>query len=51
MRTLGEWGHKIVPTSDFTAAVGGMQAIVVDLRKETMTAGADPRRTGYLVGW
>jgi gamma-glutamyltranspeptidase/glutathione hydrolase len=50
-RALGEWGHKIVATSDFTAAVGGMQAIVVDLQKGTMTAGADPRRTGYAVGW
>jgi gamma-glutamyltranspeptidase / glutathione hydrolase len=51
LRALGEWGHTIVPTSDFTAAVGGMQAIVVDLQKGTMTAGADPRRTGYAVGW
>ena len=50
-RALGEWGHTIVATSDFTAAVGGMQAIVVDLQKGTMTAGADPRRTGYAVGW
>ena len=38
-------------TSDFTSAVGGMQAIVVDLAKGTMLAGADPRRTGYAVGW
>ena len=37
--------------SDFTAAAGGMQAIVVDLAKGTMLAGADPRRTGYAVGW
>ena len=50
-RALGEWGHTIVATSDFTAGVGGMQAIVVDLQKGTMTAGADPRRTGYAVGW
>jgi gamma-glutamyltranspeptidase/glutathione hydrolase len=50
-RTLTDWGHAIRPTSDFTAAVGGMQAIVVDLEKGTMTAGADPRRTGYAIGW
>jgi hypothetical protein len=37
-------------TSDFTAAAGGMQAIVVDQRTGTMMAGADPRRTGYAVG-
>jgi gamma-glutamyltranspeptidase/glutathione hydrolase len=51
LRTLTEWGHKLAPTSDFTAAAGGMQAIVVDLAKGTMLAGADPRRTGYAVGW
>ena len=51
LKTLASWGHKIVPTSDFTAAAGGMQAIVVDLARGTMTAGADPRRTGYAVGW
>jgi gamma-glutamyltranspeptidase / glutathione hydrolase len=48
---LTEWGHHLNVTSDFTAAVGGMQAIVVDLEKGTMTAGADPRRTGYAVGY
>ena len=51
LKTLEEWGHKLAPTSDFTAGVGGMQAIVVDLEKGTMIAGADPRRTGYAVGW
>jgi gamma-glutamyltranspeptidase/glutathione hydrolase len=51
MDQLKQWGHKIAPTSDFTAAVGGMQAIVIDLQKGTMLAGADPRRTGYAVGW
>lgn len=48
---LKEWGHHLNITSDFTAAVGGMQGIVVDLEKGTMTAGADPRRTGYAVGY
>jgi gamma-glutamyltranspeptidase / glutathione hydrolase len=51
LHALEQWGHHLAPTSDFTAAVGGMQAIVVDLSKGTMTAGADPRRTGYAVGW
>ncbi len=51
IRTLEQWGHVMKPASDFTAAVGGMQAIVVDLEKGTMLAGADPRRTGYAVGW
>jgi gamma-glutamyltranspeptidase/glutathione hydrolase len=51
LKALEDWGHKIAPTSDFTAQVGGMQAIVVDLDKGTMTAGADPRRTGYAIGY
>ncbi len=51
IHTLEEWGHHFNVTSDFAAAVGGMQAIVIDLDKGTMKAGADPRRTGYAVGW
>jgi gamma-glutamyltranspeptidase/glutathione hydrolase len=51
LKALEDWGHKVAPTSDFTAQVGGMQAIVVDLEKGTMTAGADPRRTGYATGY
>jgi gamma-glutamyltranspeptidase/glutathione hydrolase len=51
MKTLRDWGHKLVPSTDFTAGTGGMQAIVVDLETGTMVAGADPRRTGYAVGW
>src|SRR6185295_5207287 len=41
LKTLTEWGHTLAPTSDFTAAAGGMQAIVVDLARGTMLAGAD----------
>jgi gamma-glutamyltranspeptidase/glutathione hydrolase len=51
LQTLEQWGHHFNVASNFTAAVGGMQAIVIDQEKGTMTAGADPRRTGYAVGW
>ena len=51
IETLQSWGHHINAVSNFTAQVGGMQAIVIDQEKGTMTAGADPRRTGYAVGW
>jgi gamma-glutamyltranspeptidase len=51
LKALEDWGHKVAPTSDFTAQVGGMQAIVVDLEKGTMTAGADPGCTGYAIGY
>ena len=51
MKALTDMGYKLKPVGAFTAAVGGMQAVVVDLDTGTMTAGADPRRTGYAVGW
>jgi gamma-glutamyltranspeptidase/glutathione hydrolase len=51
VKTLEGLGHRIAVTSDFTAAVGGMQGIVIDHATGAMFAGADPRRTGYAVGW
>jgi gamma-glutamyltranspeptidase/glutathione hydrolase len=48
---LQAMGHHLNVTSDFTGAVGGMQGIAIDQAKGTMVAGADPRRTGYAVGW
>jgi gamma-glutamyltranspeptidase/glutathione hydrolase len=51
LKALQAMGHHLSITSDFTAAVGGMQAIVIDPATGTMAAGADPRRTGYAVGW
>jgi gamma-glutamyltranspeptidase/glutathione hydrolase len=48
---LQAMGHTIRALPEFTAAVGGMQGILVDQRKGTMAAGADPRRAGYAVGW
>jgi gamma-glutamyltranspeptidase/glutathione hydrolase len=49
--TLQAMGHTIRALPEFTAAVGGMQGILVDQQKGTMAAGADPRRAGYAVGW
>ncbi len=51
MEALTKMGYVLKPGGAFTAAVGGMQAVVVDENTGTMTAGADPRRTGYAVGW
>ncbi|MCU1324277.1 MAG: gamma-glutamyltranspeptidase [Acidobacteriaceae bacterium] len=51
MEALKKMGYTLKNGGAFTAAVGGMQAVVVDLETGTMTAGADPRRTGYAVGW
>ncbi|MCA1586102.1 MAG: gamma-glutamyltransferase [Acidobacteria bacterium] len=51
LRQLEAMGHRVRQLPEFTAAVGGMQGILVDLRKGTMAGGADPRRAGYAIGW
>ena len=49
LRRLEEMGHNVEVTDEW--ALGSMQGIVMDPETGTMTAGADPRRTGYAVGW
>jgi gamma-glutamyltranspeptidase/glutathione hydrolase len=44
-------GHTLDMLPAFTAGVGGVQGILFNLDAGTMTAGADPRRAGYAVGW
>ncbi len=46
---LEEKGHRVDVTAEF--AVGNMQGILRNPKTGTMTAGADPRRIGYAVGW
>lgn len=48
---LKAMGHAIEMLPSFTAGVGGAQGILFNLAAGTMTAGADPRRAGYAVGW
>ncbi len=48
-RDLTAKGHVVEMTAEF--AIGNMQGILKDPKTGTMTAGADPRRTGYAVGW
>ena len=48
---LKAMGHTVEMLPEYTAGVGGMQGILVDLKTKTMTAGADPRRAGYAIGW
>lgn len=47
---LRAMGHKIAVQGGF-GSIGSMQGILVDLRTGTMTAGADPRRQAYAIGW
>lgn len=51
IKALEAMGHVVELLPDFTAGVGGMQGILVDQKTRTMTAGADPRRAGYAIGF
>jgi len=44
-------GHSLEMLPAFTGGVGGVQGVLFNLEAGTMTAGADPRRAGYAVGW
>jgi gamma-glutamyltranspeptidase/glutathione hydrolase len=43
-------GHAVQVTPGF-GSIGHVQAIRIDLKTGAMTAGADPRRTGYAMGY
>jgi gamma-glutamyltranspeptidase/glutathione hydrolase len=44
-------GHQLLLLPDYTAGTGGMQGILINAATGTMSAGADPRRAGYAIGW
>jgi gamma-glutamyltranspeptidase/glutathione hydrolase len=46
---LRDRGHKVEATSGY--ALGSIQGILMNMETGTMTAGADPRRAAYAVGW
>ena len=46
---LKEIGHDPIPVAEF--GIGNMQGILMNRKTGTMTAGADPRRMMYAVGW
>ena len=46
---LREIGHRLQVTAEFV--LGNMQGILMNPQTGTMTAGADPRRMMYAVGW
>ncbi len=51
LEQLKAMGHAVEMLPGFTAGVGGAQGILFNLDAHTMTAGADPRRAGYALGW
>jgi len=44
-------GHKIEHWPDFAWLAGAVCAILVDPKRGTLEAGADPRRAAYALGW
>jgi gamma-glutamyltranspeptidase/glutathione hydrolase len=48
---LGRRGHKIERWPDWAWLAGAVCAILVDKKRGTLEAGADPRRAAYAMGW
>ena len=48
---LAALGHKVKAEADWAEASGGMVMVVRDPRSGVLSAGADPRRSCYAVGW
>jgi gamma-glutamyltranspeptidase / glutathione hydrolase len=48
---LGDRGHRVVTWPDWTWKAGGVCAITIDRNSGVLSAGADPRRTSYAIGW
>ncbi|HUG36709.1 MAG TPA: gamma-glutamyltransferase family protein [Candidatus Limnocylindrales bacterium] len=48
---LSAKGHKVVTWPDWTWKAGGVCTITIDHGSGVLSAGADPRRMGYAIGW
>jgi len=48
---LAAKGHKTVAWPDWTWRAGGVCTITIDHATGVLSAGADPRRMGYAIGW
>ncbi|HEV8633902.1 MAG TPA: gamma-glutamyltransferase family protein [Chloroflexota bacterium] len=48
---LAALGHDVQPWPDWHPAAGSVCAIWIDHGRGTLTAGADPRRVAYALGW
>jgi len=51
LRALEKMGHRIRTEDDWAESSGGMVLIVRDPRTGVLSAGADPRRECYAMGW
>jgi gamma-glutamyltranspeptidase/glutathione hydrolase len=48
---LARRGHRVERWPDWSARAGSLCTIVVDSENGALTAGADPRRVAYAMGW
>jgi gamma-glutamyltranspeptidase/glutathione hydrolase len=48
---LSARGHKVMAWPDWTWRAGGVCTITIDPVTRLLSAGADPRRMGYAIGW
>jgi gamma-glutamyltranspeptidase/glutathione hydrolase len=48
---LAERGHQVEVWPDWHPAAGSVCGIWIDRERGTLTAGADPRRVAYALGW
>jgi len=51
VKALADMGHKIKTEPDWAEPSGGMVIIVRDDKTGVLSAGADPRRSCYAIGW
>ena len=51
IKALADMGHKIRTEPDWAEPSGGMVIIVRDDKTGVLSAGADPRRSCYAIGW
>ena len=48
---LADKGHKVEGWPDWTWRAGGVCAVTIDHHNGVLSAGADPRRMSYAIGW
>jgi gamma-glutamyltranspeptidase/glutathione hydrolase len=48
---LAACGHDVQPWEDWHPSAGSVCGIWIDRETGTLTAGADPRRVAYALGW
>jgi len=50
-KELAARGHRVVEMEDWDMEAGSAQVILIDAASGVLSAGADPRRDAYAVGW